>query len=251
MGTAAKHQPNLEVVSDPQSLGQRSVELFVADAQKAISAKGVFRAALSGGHTPKPFFELLGQATRSRELPWDAIHLFWVDERCVPPDSKWSNYRLAAETFLPKVGIPEANIHRIRAEQPDFEAEARSYEQTIRTAFGISEKQTPRFDLIVLGMGADGHTGSLFPDSYACFDTDDLACVVYGLGERLNRITLTHPILCSAAHLIVLVSGEEKALILKDVFTSEQDEVRYPIHTLWPILDKVTWLVDSDAAKAI
>ncbi|MBA7649683.1 6-phosphogluconolactonase [subsurface metagenome] len=98
-------------------------------------------------------------------------------------------------------------------------------------------------------MGADGHTGSLFPNSYAPFDMDDLACVVYVLDEKLNRITLTHPVLCAASHLAVLVSGEEKANILKEVLTHEPDEVRYPIHTLWPILNKVTWLVDSKAAK--
>ncbi len=100
-------------------------------------------------------------------------------------------------------------------------------------------------------MGADGHAGSLFPNSYAAFDTEDLACVVYVMDEDLNRITLTHPVLCAASHLAILVSGREKAEILKEVLISEPDEVRYPIHALWPILDKVTWLVDKEAAKAL
>jgi 6-phosphogluconolactonase len=103
----------------------------------------------------------------------------------------------------------------------------------------------------MLGMGVEGHTGSLFPNSYACFDTEDLACVVYVLDEDLNRITLTHPVLCAASHLAVLVSGQEKAAILKEVLTSEPDEVRYPIHALWPVIDKVTWLIDKQAAKAM
>ena len=251
MKTAAKYKPNIEIVSDPESLAQRSVELFVADAQKAVESKDAFYVAISGGHTPKRFFELLGDVPEAISLPWEKIQLFWVDERIVQPDSQWSNYKLAADTFLPKVAIPEQNVHRIPTEDSDFKVAARRYEESIREAFGLEENQIPEFDLIVLGMGAEGHTGSLFPNSYAPFDKEDLACVVYVLGEDLNRITLTHPVLCAASHLAVLVSGEEKAGILKKVLTSEPDEVRYPIHALWPILDKVTWLVDRDAAKSL
>ncbi len=249
METAAKYKPNLEVVSNAEALAHRSVELFVADALKAIKARDVFYVAISGGHTPRRFFELLGEVPKAKSLSWDRVHLFWVDERYVPPGSKWSNYKLAADTFLPKVAIPQENIHRIPTEHTDFEASAHLYEKTIREVFGLQEKQTPQFDLIVLGMGVEGHTGSLFPNSYACFDTNDLACVVYVLDEKLNRITLTHPVLCAASHLAVLVSGREKARILKEVLTSAQDEVRYPIHALWPVLDRITWLIDSQAAK--
>jgi 6-phosphogluconolactonase len=251
MQTAAKYKPNLEIVSDPETLAHRSVELFIANANKAISAKDIFYVAISGGHTPKRFFELLGEVSKAKSLPWDRIQLFWVDERYVPPDSQWSNYKLAADTFLPKVAIPRANVHRIPTEHSDFLVSVRSYEETIRRVFRLPERQIPEFDLIMLGMGVEGHTGSLFPNSYACFDTEDLACVVYVLDEDLNRITLTHPVLCAASHLAVLVSGQEKAAILKEVLTSEPDEVRYPIHALWPVLDKVTWLIDKQAAKAM
>jgi 6-phosphogluconolactonase len=251
MQTTAKYKPNLEIVSDPETLASRSVELFVADASKAIKAKDVFYVAISGGHTPKRFFELLGEVPKAKSLPWDKIQLFWVDERYVPPDSQWSNYKLAADTFLPKVAIPQRNVHRIPTEQSDFLVSVHCYEETIREVFGLSEKRIPEFDLIMLGMGVEGHTGSLFPNSYACFDTEDLACVVYILDEDLNRITLTHPVLCAASHLAVLVSGREKAAILKEVLTAEPDEVRYPIHALWPVLDKVTWLIDRQAAKAM
>ena len=251
MKTTAKYKPNVEIVSDPESLAQRSVELFVADAQKAIDAKNAFYVAISGGHTPKRFFELLGEVPQSTSLPWDKIQLFWVDERIVQPDSPQSNYRLAADTFLAKVAIPEKNIHPIPTEHSDIKVAAHRYEEAIREVFGLEKGQTPEFDLIVLGMGVEGHTGSLFPDSYAPFDMEDLACVVYVLSKDVNRITLTHPVLCAASHLAVLVSGQEKAVILKEVLTSEPDEVRYPIHALWPILDKVTWLVDSDAAKSL
>jgi 6-phosphogluconolactonase len=251
MEITAKYKANVEIASDPETLAQKSVELFVADANKAIESRGVFYVAISGGHTPKRFFELLGELQQASSLPWDKIQLFWVDERYVEPDSDWSNYKLAADTFLGKVTIPENNIHRIPTEHDDFKAAAQYYEQTIREVFGLSEKKTPQFDLIMLGMGAEGHTGSLFPNSYATFDTEDLACVVYVMDEKLNRITLTHPVLRAASHLAILVSGPEKAKILKEVLTSEPDEVRYPVHVLWPILGKVTWLVDQEAAKSL
>jgi 6-phosphogluconolactonase len=251
MEKTVKYKPNVEVVSDAEKLAHRSVELFATDAEKAIKAKGVFYVAISGGHTPIRFFELLSETPEAKALAWDKVQLFWVDERYVPPDSQWSNYKLAADTFLPKVPLPEENIHRIPTEYSDIKTAASRYEESIRISFRLQENKIPEFDLIVLGMGVEGHTGSLFPNSYAPFDTEDVACVVYDLDRKLNRITLTHPVLCAASHLAVLVSGEEKADILKEVFTHEPDEVRYPIHSLWPILNKVTWLVDSQAAKLL
>jgi 6-phosphogluconolactonase len=251
METIADYKPNVEVVSDAETLACRTIELFVSDAKKALASKDRFYMAISGGNTPRRFFELLGELQQVKALPWQNIQLFWVDERYVPPDSKWSNYKLAADTFIPNVPIPPDNIHRIPTEHTDSNAAARSYEQTIRDVFQLQQNQLPQFDLILLGMGPDGHTGSLFPNSYASFDKDDLACVVYVLDQKLNRITLTHPVLCAASHLAVLVSGEEKAPILKQVLRSPPDEVRYPIHILWSILGKVTWLVDSHAARLL
>lgn len=251
MKATTNFKPNVEVVRDPEVLAQRSAEIFVAGAQKAIRAKDVFHVAVSGGQTPEHFFELLGEMPRANSLPWDKIQLFWVDERIVDANSPWSNYKLAADTFLAKVAIPRENVHRIPTEYGDFEAAAHSYEETIRTVFGLDKGQLPEFDLIVLGMGGEGHTGSLFPGSYAAFDTEDLACAVYVLDDNPNRITLTPPVLCAASHLVVLVCGRKKAGILKKVLTSEPDEVRYPIHALWPVLDKITWLVDTAAAQSL
>lgn len=251
MESLTKYRPNLEVVSDPESLAQRSIEVFVASARKAIKARDGFYIAISGGHTPRRFYELLGKMPEVRSLPWEKIHLFWVDERIVAIDSHLSNYKLAADTFLREVAIPDRNIHRIPTEYDDFKDAARRYEKTIRKVFRLEVGQIPEFDLIVLGMGIDGHTGSLFPNSYATFDTEDLACVVYVLDEQLNRITLTHPVLCAASCLVVLVCGREKAAILKEVLTSEPDEVRYPIHALWPALNRVTWLVDQAASQLL
>jgi len=243
---------NIEVASDAEDLAQRTVQLFIAAAREAIDSRGTFYTAISGGHTPARFFRLLANTPEAASLPWDQIHVFWVDERYVPPESEASNYKLAAGTFLDSVSIPPANVHRIPTEFEDISEAARAYERTIREVFGLAQGEVPEFDLVLLGMGGDGHTGSLFPNSYATFDTHDLACVVYVLDNTtMNRITLTHPVLLAARRLVVLVSGPEKAQTLHEVLTSEPDEVRYPIHVLWPVLDKMTWIVDRDAAREI
>ena len=251
METTAKFQPHIEVASDSEDLARRSVQLFVESAQEALESKGCFRTALSGGLTPKRSFELLGADPLARSLPWQCVDVFWVDERYVPPDSPYSNYRLAADAFLNGVPIPPGNVHRIPTEYEDIGTAAQAYEATLRDVFELETGQVPQFDLIVLGMGTDGHTGSLLPNSYAPFNMDALVSVVYGMGENLSRITLTHPVLRAARRLSVLVSGQEKAQTLKDVLTEEADEVRYPIHVLWPVLERIVWLVDRDAAQAI
>jgi 6-phosphogluconolactonase len=251
METTAKYKPNIEIAFDAEDLASRTVNLFVSSAREALESKGAFYVALSGGQTPKLAFEKLAASPAAQALLWQHIHVFWVDERYVPADSPHSNYRLAADAFLKKVPIPPDNIHRIPTEHEDIATAARSYETIIRNAFGLDKNHVPEFDLIVLGMGADGHTASLLPNSFAPFDTEDLACVVYVMDDRLNRITLTHPVLRAASRLVVLVSGAEKAEILREVLTGEPDEVRYPIHILWPVLNKVLWFVDRDAAAAI
>lgn len=248
MAIFMRNKPKVEVALDTEALAAKCVEYFIADAKTALSEKDVFYVAVSGGQTPKRFFELLSEEPNAKALPWEKIHLFWVDERIVEPDSKWSNYKLALDGFLEKVDIPNQNIHRIPTEYSDFKVAAKCYEETIKQVFNLKPGQLPQFDLVVLGMAREGHTGSLLPNSYATFDTEDLACVVYVMDEKLNRITLTHPVLSAATHLIVLVSGEEKADILKEVLSSEPDEIQYPIHVLWPVLHKVTWLVDKQAA---
>lgn len=249
METTAKYQPNVEVASDSEDLAHRAADLFVWSAREAIQARGRFYVALSGGHTPKRAFEVLAASPVARGLAWEKIHIFWVDERYVPSDSPESNYHLAAETLLKDVPIPPDNVHRIPTEHEDIAVSARAYEQTIRDVLEVKPKEMPQFDLVVLGMGADGHTGSLLPNSYAPFDSDDLACPVYVKSETLNRITLTYPVMQAARHLAVLVSGAEKAHTLKEVLAGEPDEVRYPIHLLWPVLDKILWLVDREAAR--
>ena len=256
MSLTKQKKPNTQIVTDADALAHKCLDLLVASVEQIVKEKNVFHLAISGGKSPQRFFELLGSEQKALSLPWDKIHLFWVDERYVPHDSPYSNYKLAADTFLTKVPIPQENIHPIPTELEDFDSAAKQYEKTLRSVFQIKSGQLPKFDLIILGMGSDGHTGSLFPNTNASFDTKDLACVVYLLDQKLpdqmlNRITLTHPVICAASQIVVLVSGSEKAETLKQVLAGPPDEIRYPIHVLWPVLDKVLWLIDSPAAGLI
>jgi 6-phosphogluconolactonase len=256
MSGAKKKKPNLQIVADADAVARQCLDLFIAAVERVIKTKNAFHLAISGGHTPIKFFELLGSGPDAKNLPWDKIHVFWVDERYVPRDSPYSNYKLAADTFLNKIPIPKQNVHPIPTDDVDSSLAAKEYEETVRSVFNIKSGRLPKFDLIILGMGADGHTGSLFPNSYASFDTTDLACVVFLLDQNLpdqpvTRITLTHPVLCASSQIVILVTGPEKAQILKDVLTCEPDEVRYPVHWLWPALDRITWLVDSSAGKLL
>ncbi len=248
MVKTAQYKPNIQVADDVESLARQALDIFCEEAGKALENNGIFRVAVSGGHTPERFFQLLGQEQASLSLDWSRIHLFWVDERYVPKDSPQSNYRLAEEAFLTKVPIPPENVHAVPTHYDDFSEAASEYEHEIRSVFNLAPDKNPEFDLIALGMGKDGHTGSLFPDSIAMFDSQHLACVVYVLDEKLNRITLTCPVLCGAKRILVLVTGAEKAPMLGEVLTEEPDEIKYPIHILWRVLDRVTWLVDRDAA---
>ena len=240
---------NVIQVASAQKVADAAFEAFVIDANKAIESKGCFHVAISGGHTPERFFELLGDRANVGVVCWDKVQIFWVDEHCVPPKASASNYRLAEHTFLEKVHIPKENVHRIFGESRDYSDAVQAYGDTIRQVFNLSPGRFPEFDLITLGMGVDGHIGSLFPNSYALLDTDDLVSTVYFTDGRSNRITLTHPVLCAAAHLMIIVSGVEKADTLKEVLQTEPDEIKYPVHTLWPILHKITWLIDSDAGR--
>jgi 6-phosphogluconolactonase len=242
-------ESKVEIVPDAQGIARRSLELFIEAAGKAISTKGAFRVAISGGHTPQKFFELLGESTEAKALAWSKIYLFWVDERYVSPDSEQSNFKLAADTFLAKVPIPRDNVYRILTEYKDINLAAREYEKIISVVFNLKQHEVPQFDIIFLGLGSDGHTASLFPGSSLIFETQHLAAAVEDAEPA--RITLTSPILLAATKIVMLISGEEKTGILKKVLTAEPDVKKYPVHLLWPVLDKVTWLADASASKLL
>jgi 6-phosphogluconolactonase len=243
---------SIEVLADAAQLGQRAREAFVTEARASIDERGIFFTAISGGKAPETFFAELGQSIESLSLDWSRIRLFWVDERCVPPDSQDSNYKLAADLFLTKVGISDACVFRMRGEEPDGEAEAKRYEAAIGEAFGVNlARKRPRFDLIFMGMGADGHTASIFPGSEIVNERQRLVRFVPASGERLARITLTPPVLLAARRVIVLVSGSDRASMLRQVLTRAIDPRTYPVQMLHAMRERVIWLVDRDAAKLL
>jgi 6-phosphogluconolactonase len=249
METTARYKPKVEIADDPGRLARQMVQLFVSAALDAIRSHGRFCVAVSGGQTPKRFFELLAVTPKAKSLAWRRVHVFWADERHVPPDSPHSNYKLAADTFLGRVDLPPGNVHRVPTEYEDIRVAARAYERTIREVFHLDDGEAPEFDLIVLGMGVDGHTASLLPNSRIVFDADNLVGAVYVPDGGFNRVTLTPAVLLAAKCVAVMVSGRDKARTLKEVLTGEPDEARYPIHVLWPAMNKIVWLVDLDAAS--
>ncbi len=250
MGLVKNYKPNIVRVENSQQLATRALEEFIQAAHRSIDTKGVFNIAISGGNTPGMFYELLSEESAYSQIDWQKVHLFWVDERCVHPSAEASNFGLAAHTFLLDIPIPGENVHRVTGEEIDYAKAATQYEQTILNVFKLKPGQIPVFDLILLGMGSDGHIGSLLPNTYALFDTDDLVSAVYKMDD-FSRITLTVPVLKQADRLIILISGQAKAEIVREVFASEPDEVKYPVHSLWPILDKITWIMDQHAGALI
>jgi len=239
---------NIAIATDPQELVKKTLELFIDNALKSIEADGRFCAAISR-HTPSSFFRLLGSEPRSKSLPWNNIHFFCVDECCGSSDLVKDNYGLATRVLIPTVGMPIENIHHICSECGSCVHTALMYEQTICNVVKRKKDGVPRFDLFLLQLGADGHVASLFPDTYAFFEPERLVWVSHFMDTRHTRITMTHPILHAASHIVILVSGREKAGILREIFTREPDVARYPVHALWNVLHKVTWLVDRDAVK--
>ena len=251
MKTVGNGKLKIARVSSAQELAKKAFEMFINSAERSIQTKGKFNVAVSGGQTPAGFFRLLGENANHIGIDWKRVEVFWVDERCVPPEADASNYHLAASTFLDRIEIPPTNVHRMYGEFCDYAEAVHEYEQALRRVFNLQTGQLPQFDLIVLGMGKNAHIGSIFPNSYALFDTDDLVSTVYLMDGNYSRMTLTPPVICAASSVLVLVSGPEKAQIIKEVFESEPDEIKYPVHTLWHVLDKVTWLVDDAAATLL
>ncbi|MCF7972652.1 MAG: 6-phosphogluconolactonase [Phycisphaerae bacterium] len=246
---SAQVRPNIEVFSELGDLAQAAASLFVQAAHRALDAKGQFRVALSGGRTPRLLFERLTSCEQARALPWSRCHLFWVDERYVPVTDPASNYKMANEFLLEPLGIPQANIHRMPTELPLDEAVAQ-YESTLQTVFSILPGEVPQFDLIQLGMGPDGHTASLFPHAYEPH-TEKLVAWTVPPDAPHQRITLTPHVLQAASEFMVLLTGKDKASMLKTVFSGEPDVMQYPIYTLWPVLKRVTWFMDQAAASEL
>jgi 6-phosphogluconolactonase len=235
------------IYQDLESLSQGAADLFVTRASRAVRTHGRFVVALSGGHTPLHTYELLAQPPFREEVPWADIHVFWGDERCVPPDDPRSNARMARLALLDHVPIPSTQIHPILcAEAPARSAE--EYEDTLRSFF---EGQQPRFDLIFLGLGENGHTASLFPETPALDERNRWAAEVYVPEQDLQRVTLTLPIINRGETVAFLVGGANKAAVLQEVLEGHPNLRRLPAQLIQPISGDLRWLVDQEAASSL
>jgi 6-phosphogluconolactonase len=240
------------VERDTAALAWRAAQYFVEMAEEAVDAEGRARIAISGGSTPKAAFELLGDPGhpwRGR-MPWDRLDLYWVDERCVPPDDPESNYRMTREALLDSVPLRPEQVHRMEGELEPEEAAAR-YEAELRNDFKLEGTRLPRFDLVALGMGPDGHTASLFPRTEALHEKNRLVVANHVLQKDAWRVTLTWPVINHAKSVFFLAGGADKAAILKEVLTGERDVERLPSQLIWPASGILTLILDKSAASLL
>jgi 6-phosphogluconolactonase len=222
-------------------------------ALEAVTARGYFSIALAGGSTPRRLYALLAGIENDfhEGFPWEKTHFFWGDERHVPPDHPDSNYRMAFETMLSKVPVPPSHLHRIKGENSDASRAAENYEQDLTQHFRLSRGAWPQFDLVLLGLGPDGHTASLFPNTEVLDETVRLAAAVWVPKFHASRITLTAPILNHASHILFLVSGKDKSEALREVLRGEFQPHRFPAQLIQPIQGNLQWLADREAASLL
>jgi 6-phosphogluconolactonase len=240
------------VEPDPAALARRAAHYFVEMSGEAVEAQGRARIAISGGATPKAVFELLAdpnQPWRTR-MPWEMLDLYWVDERCVPPDDPASNYRMTREALLDHVPLRPEQIHRIEGELAP-EAAASRYESELRSSFRLEDAECPRFDLVALGIGEDGHTASIFPHTAAIHEISRLVTANHVPQKDSWRITLAWPVINHARSVFFLVAGSDKASILNEVLTGTHDPERLPSQLIWPNSGILTLILDKAAAAQL
>jgi len=240
-------KPAVEILTDADELASRAAQLVLDHSLKSTSSKETFSIGLSGGSTPKTLYQLLADPDEDfrNRFPWGHTHFFWTDERHVGPDSPDSNYRMAYDAMLARVQVPQANIHRVFGELKNAERAATDYEKELKKFLG----QSPTLDLVLLGMGADGHTASIFPGSEVLNEREQLVAAPWV--DKLNsyRITMTLPILNNANAVLFLVSGKEKAEMLSQVLRGTRNQ--YPVEAIQPTNGSLSWLVDSAAASEL
>jgi 6-phosphogluconolactonase len=237
-------------LTTPQELFAAAAEEVVRAAKESVGARGRFTIALSGGSTPKNLFNLLATNART-SLPWERTFFFWGDERHVPPTHPDSNYRMANEIMLSKIPVAPENIFRVPAENPDAAAAAEAYEQTLRKFFQLEAGPFPVFDMILLGMGPDGHTASLFPGTAGLQEKSRLVIANWVDKLKASRITLTLPVLNAGRCVAFLVSGTDKADALHAVLEGDAPGEQYPSKLVRPTQGKLIWLVDRAAASGL
>jgi 6-phosphogluconolactonase len=234
----------LSILRTPALLAEALADAFVAAARDAIAARGRFTVALAGGNTPRDAYALLAQDPRCSRVTWSAVHVYFGDERCVPPDDAQSNYRMAAEAFLNHVPVPPSQVHRMRGEIAPEKA-AFEYAALLRDTFG----DTPHLDLVMLGLGTDGHTASLFPCEDPMTDETALARAVYAAAAKMWRLTITPRVINGAREVIFGVAGRKKAAALHAVRNGPRDTALYPAQIVAPCSGRLLWMVDAAASK--
>ncbi len=242
--------PDIRKLTTPQELFEAAAEEVVRAANEAVAQRGRFTIALSGGSTPKNLYTLLATNART-SLPWDRMYFFWSDERHVPPNDPESNYSMAEEAMLSKVPVAAGNVFRVPTENPDAAAAAEAYEQTLRKFFAMEAGQVPRFDLILLGMGPDGHTASLFPETAALREKSRLVVANWVEKLKTSRITFTLPLLNAARCVAFLVSGTDKASAIHEVREGKAPGEQYPAKLVRPGDGKLIWFLDRAAASGL
>jgi 6-phosphogluconolactonase len=237
------------VAADAGELFKLAADEFLRTANRAVESQGRFAVCLAGGSTPRGLYAYL--AADPGAVPWGKSHFFWGDERHVPPDHPASNYRMAQAAMLSKAPVAAENVHRIRGEYASAGQAAREYERTLREFFRLKRGESPRFDLVLLGMGADGHVASLFPGSAALHEERRLVVSNWVAKFNAERITLTARALNSGSAALFLVSGEDKARALKAVLEGPHSPEQYPAQLIRPADGRLLWLVDRAAASLL
>ena len=247
-GGPASAGPEIEVLSDAAALAQALAQRFATACSGSVRRHGTFRVALAGGTTPAQAYALL--AAWPEPLPWGNVQVFWGDERPVPPDHPDSNYRMAHEALLAHVGVPAGQVHRLRGEARDLAGAAAEYALALADAFGIpADGPPPRFDLVLLGMGAEGHTASLFPGS-PVLDSRAWVAAPFVPALGMCRLTLTPAVLNAAAQVVFAVGGVSKASALGSVLRGPREPDRFPAQVVRPTDGRLQWLVQRDLARA-
>lgn len=236
----------MRILPDAAAVARALAETFVAAGAASIAERGEFRVALSGGKTPRAAYELLAGDELSGKLYWSKVYVYFGDERCVPPDDPLSNYRMAREAFLDRVPIPAENVHRMRGEiEPGFAAN--EYASQLRADMG----NVPHFDLVLLGLGEDGHIASLFPGSSPDLEATSLVRAVYAPSQAMWRITLTPLVINAARSVAFAVEGEQKARALAAATEGPRDAEKIPAQIVHPASGRLEWLVDEAAASLL
>jgi 6-phosphogluconolactonase len=242
----------IRIFADAEAVSLAAAQEFVRCAGPAIAARGRFAVALSGGSTPRRLYQLLAGEPFRTQVDWSRVDFFWGDERSVPPDHPDSNYRMAREAMLEELPVPADRVHRLEAERADRDAAARAYQETLARVLGVpAGGEPPALDLILLGMGPDGHTASLFPHTAALAEKGRWVVVNYVPKFATDRLTLTAPVLNRGREVLFLVAGADKAEPLAEVLEGPPDPERLPAQMIRPAHGRLAWYVDRPAAARL